>query len=134
MMSKAVIEFINKHQDFIDDEQWEKLLTTAAKDLINIHVKELVNVLHDGIPALDLSDIQWQLLYNHLAERITNLKFIMNDVLMWKLLDDHIFYGLDYTDVKFGLLDDANCAWEEIHLKNNNTYDYKLTKWKGKHV
>ena len=133
-MKQSVINFINKYDALIDDEQWRELLIKASEELLNSDVKYLVNVIHETLEPIDLSDIQWQLLYTHLDERITNLKFIMNGVLMWKLLDDHVFYGLDYTDVKFGLLDDANCAWEEIHLKNNNTYDYKLIKWKGKAI
>lgn len=132
MLTQTVVNFINNYQDLIEDEQWEELLQKASEDMMNTHVKELVNTLQDTL-SIDLGDIQWKLLYQYMDKRIKDLKFIMPEVLMWAMLDKHIFYGLDFNDVKFGLLDDSDCEWKEIKL-SNGTYTHKLLKWQGKKV
>ena len=132
-MKQSVINFINKYDALIDDEQWRELLIKASKELLNSDIKDLVGVIHETLEPVDLSDIQWELYYEHLAERIENLKVIMRSVQLWKLLDDYMFFGLDYTTVKHGLLDDANFDWKEFKL-GNQTVDYKLVRWKGRAI
>ena len=132
-MKQSVINFINKDDALIDDEQWRELLIKASKELLNSDIKDLVGVIHETLEPVDLSDIQWELYYEHLAERIENLKVIMRSVQLWKLLDDYMFFGLDYTTVKHGLLDDANFDWKEFKL-GNQTVDYKLVRWKGRAI
>jgi hypothetical protein len=132
-MKQSVINFINKYDALIDDEQWRELLINASGELLNSDIKDLVDAIHETLAPVDLSDIQWELYYEHLAERIGDLRIIMRGVQLWKLLDDYMFFGLDYTAVKYGLLDDANFEWKEIKL-GNQTVDYKLVRWKGKAI
>ena len=134
MIAKSVVNFINRHDDLIDNELWRDLLIEAGKELVNREITALVNVLQDALPYLDLGDIQWELYYEHLEDRISNLKVIMSNVMLWKILDDMMFYGLAFNTVKFGLLDDPDFEWKEIKFSASNISDYKLVRWKGKAI
>lgn len=134
MIAKSVVNFINRHEDLIDNEMWRDLLIEAGKELVNREITALVNVLQDALPSLDLGDIQWELYYKHLEDRISTLRVIRTTVMLWKLVDDMMFYGLDFNTVKFGLLDDPDFEWEEIKFRASNISDYKLVRWKGKAV
>lgn len=134
MIAESVIKFINRHEDLIDNEWWRNLLVEAGRELVNREITALVNVLQDALPSLDLRDTQWELYYEHLEDRISTLRSIRSTVMLWKIVDDMMFYGLDFKTVKSGLLNDPDLEWEEIKFRASNISDYKLVRWKGKAI
>ena len=131
-MSPSLIKFINDYEELIDLGEWKQLLDIAATKLSNHDVKVLVDALHESIEGLDLSDIQWILLYEYLPERITHLKKL-TVVKLSNLLSGKTF-GLDVSDLRWALLDDDNLEWKETTSGIGKSLDYILVSWNGKRI
>lgn len=132
MLPNAIMKFINRYDYLIDAEDWKSLLEHAGDELSPFDQEHLVDVLEQNLPNADLSEIQWQLLYQDLFRIIPEIEKVVGRVYMWKILGSLIRYGLNVFDVKYGLLDDPDLEWVDVTI-SDTVKDHLLMKWRNKY-